>query len=201
MGLLALTLPSIGSPNATEDVDIVNAFTAIQTEYNANIPNILGAWRPLFGGQLQIGGGGGGAATWYAAYFGGIAQSGVENGNGVIGVYYIDPAHYAVSGYTTQLRVQVSLMTNATAPNNNSTAGLFPVSSVAGTANNNNLTLGSSIVATAINNPAANSIVTSTSGNVTMPGAVQTIVGVTLSAANAANARTVISVLAQYRYV
>ena len=37
MSQLALTLPSIGQPNTTEDVDIVNAFTTIQTDYNGNI--------------------------------------------------------------------------------------------------------------------------------------------------------------------
>lgn len=34
MGTLSLTPPSIGSPNSTEDVDIVNAFIAIQTFVN-----------------------------------------------------------------------------------------------------------------------------------------------------------------------
>src|SRR6266498_1163856 len=37
MSILALTLPSIGSPNSTEDVDIINAFSAIQSDYNGNV--------------------------------------------------------------------------------------------------------------------------------------------------------------------
>jgi hypothetical protein len=37
MGLLNLTLPSIGQPNSTEDVDVVNAFSAIQTVLNGNL--------------------------------------------------------------------------------------------------------------------------------------------------------------------
>lgn len=37
MGLLNLTLPSIGQPNSTEDVDVVNAFSAIQTLVNGNL--------------------------------------------------------------------------------------------------------------------------------------------------------------------
>lgn len=45
MSLLNLTPPSIGQPNATEDVDTVNAFNAIQTWANGNIDeqNITGA--------------------------------------------------------------------------------------------------------------------------------------------------------------
>lgn len=37
MGLLNLTLPSVGQPNSTEDVDVVNAFSAIQTLVNGNL--------------------------------------------------------------------------------------------------------------------------------------------------------------------
>lgn len=37
MGLLNLTPPTIGQPNATEDVDVVNAFSTIQTWANGNI--------------------------------------------------------------------------------------------------------------------------------------------------------------------
>lgn len=37
MGLLSLTLPTIGQPNATEDPDVRNNFNLIQTEFNGNI--------------------------------------------------------------------------------------------------------------------------------------------------------------------
>jgi hypothetical protein len=37
MSLLNLTPPSIGQPNATEDVDVVNAFNTIQTWANGNV--------------------------------------------------------------------------------------------------------------------------------------------------------------------
>lgn len=37
MGLLSLTLPTIGQPNSTEDPDIRNNFNLIQTEFNGNI--------------------------------------------------------------------------------------------------------------------------------------------------------------------
>lgn len=39
MGLLNLTLPTVGQPNSTEDVDVVNAFNAIQTLLNGNLDN------------------------------------------------------------------------------------------------------------------------------------------------------------------
>lgn len=37
MGTLNLTLPTVGQPVSTEDVDIINAFTAIQTLVNGNL--------------------------------------------------------------------------------------------------------------------------------------------------------------------
>jgi hypothetical protein len=45
MGLLNLTLPTVGQSNATEDVDVVNSFSAIQTLLNGNLDaqNLTGA--------------------------------------------------------------------------------------------------------------------------------------------------------------
>lgn len=37
MGLISITLPTIGDPNTTEDVDVRNALSTIQTVINGNI--------------------------------------------------------------------------------------------------------------------------------------------------------------------
>jgi hypothetical protein len=39
MGLISITLPTIGDPNSTEDVDIRNSLATFQTLVNGNIDN------------------------------------------------------------------------------------------------------------------------------------------------------------------
>src|SRR3954462_4999140 len=100
MGTLALTLPTIGQPNSTEDVKIPNALTAIQTEYNTNIPNVLGAWKPLFtfNSLMNAGAPTNGTPTWFST--GSVlSPSGAAHTNQSV-FPYIDPADYAISGYT-----------------------------------------------------------------------------------------------------
>lgn len=48
MSLLNLTLPSIGQPNSTEDVKIVNALTAIQSVVNGNLDSSNFAAQPAY---------------------------------------------------------------------------------------------------------------------------------------------------------
>src|SRR4051794_13614401 len=67
MGLLNLTLPTIGQPNATEDVDTVNAFSAIQTEMNGHLDNSnLSASAGIVESKLATGSNGIAAGTFAA---------------------------------------------------------------------------------------------------------------------------------------
>jgi hypothetical protein len=50
LGLLSITLPTLGDPNSTEDVDLRNALSLIQTLLNGNIDSAN-----ITDGSIQIG--------------------------------------------------------------------------------------------------------------------------------------------------
>lgn len=201
MGLLAITLPTIGQPNSTEDIDIVNAFTTIQTEYNANIPNILAVWQPVFSIYSYLGVVG--AATYYLVQSGGgQTPNGVNNGSSPIAAPYVDPADFAISGYTTQIRLRATIYTNATAPAVTFTMGWYPVT-FAGGVGNLIPTLGTVVSGTtvAIASPAALSAVTGVSSAITMPAAGAYSPGVVYSGTPAANSYQAVMVELQVRHI
>lgn len=72
------------------------------------------------------------AGTW--AFMEGLAAPvGLSTDNGSLGVVYLDPADYAVSGLTTKYRVRASLLTNANAAVAVTlTVGLYAITAVAG---------------------------------------------------------------------
>lgn len=134
MGLLSLTLPTIGEANATEDVDVRNALSAIQTVINGNIdgsnaPNIDAALARLIpitdirGGTWVAGTGNGNYATSTAT---GATPTPLGTQGSAVSAIYFDPARHAVSGKTTKLVVAASLFTNAVNPAMSFTLGFWP---------------------------------------------------------------------------
>lgn len=199
MGTLSLTLPTIGQPNSTEDVKIPNALTAIQSEYNANIPNILGAYKPLFQGSTTATAGLT-AGTYYITTSG-LVASGTATANPIQSVFYIDPAALAISGYSTKIRVVCVVNTNGTAPGMNFIMGVHPVTASAGAANSVSITLGAATIAATVFVPALSTLGQGTSIDVAMPAATQLACGVVTSGTIAANASVVLGWQIQYRYV
>lgn len=101
----------------------------------------------------------------------------------------LDPANYAVTGKTAQLRIVGHVQTNSTAPGVNFTFGLYPISSIAAlTATLGAVVSGSTI---AINAPAANTQTAAYGPAFNMPAAGSYLLAVVTSAANSAFAHNV----------
>lgn len=202
MTILALTLPTIGQPNSTEDVDIVNAFTAIQNEYNANIAAIQGAWKPLSYAWGFANNSTGGAATYVPFEQDGNLKTPAGAGAGAvpIGINYVDPADYAISGYTTQIRLKCLVVSNSVSVSATFTMGLYPLTATSLGGGAIGLTLGA-VHCSAAFALGANEMRIFTSSAITMPAANIMVPGVVLSAAPTANSFAGLYWHGQYRYI
>jgi hypothetical protein len=97
---------------------------------------------------------------------------------------YFDPADYAVAGRNTMLRIQATVVTNATAPAANFTFGLYPAASTSGgLITNGGAVAGSTI---AVNAPALNTMTTVNSAEFAAPAAALYVLAVSMSATAAA---------------
>jgi hypothetical protein len=70
-----------------------------------------------------------------------IMESGVDLERDA-GVFYLSAADYALTGWTTQLRLRATLLANSTAPGVTIKVGLYPVSGNTGGNDKNNVTVG-----------------------------------------------------------
>lgn len=202
MPLLTYNVPILNQPNSTEAPKIRDGLQAIKDEYNSNIAAILGAWKPLTSWHSKVIAGLVTATTYYPEAGGNsLVISGTGGTNGAQNPFYLDPADYLLTGYTTKIRLRVVVETNATAPAVNFTLGLYSITASAGGAGANALTLSNITNATAINTPGASSRNNQTSTEITMPAAGYVIAGLTLSGTTAASSQEVVSWDLQFRHV
>lgn len=147
MGNISLTLPVIGQPNSTEDTKIRDSLSTIQTVINGNLDDsnlvaasrktaILGQPTLLFESAGSAISGGVAAGNYVMTSSGGMTQVGIAAGAvSTPRLFPIVSANHAVSGMTTNLRVEAILTTNSVAPTGNWAVGLC-VPTVAGPASN-----------------------------------------------------------------
>lgn len=197
MGTLTYTLPTLGNPNATEDPLVRQALSDTKTEYNANIAAMLGTYKPLFNSPMLVIIGSTVASTLMISGSGGPIVSGA---NGQVYAKYIDPADYAIAGYTTKLRIRILATVNATAPAVNFTMGLYPVT-LSGGAANLIYTVGTAVISGILSGPGASAVTTGVVSEVTMPAAQLLVPAVVVSGTTAANSQCSLSWQAQYRHV
>jgi hypothetical protein len=121
---------------------------------------------------------------------------------GPVAVYF-DDADYTISSKTQKLRLRAQILTNATQPLITFTFGLYPVSSVAGTADQVALTLGTvtSGSTVAFASPAASTIHQNNSGDFTIPSDGQYVLGIVLSGTVTNNAVATVHCQLQTRWV
>lgn len=203
MGTLSYTVPSIGSPNATEDPEVAQALIDIKAEYNANIAAMLGAWKPVTSWWIKVAAGLTNATGYYPDSSGVTALAiGTGSTNGIQNAFYLDPADFALTGYTTKVRLRTVLDTGNTAPGVNFTMALNPITAVAGGAGIVMVnTVGAATVSVTRNTPGTNQELTDITTEATMPAAAFYIATIAISGTTAANSNTQISLQLQYRYI
>lgn len=118
-------------------------------------------------------------------------------------VFYLDDADYAIPGRTMKLRVRAQCLVNSVATGATLTVGLFPLSSVAGAADNFQATLGAVAAGStvAFASPGANSTSQNNSGDFAFPSDGYYVLGATSSANIAVQSRTVVSAQLQLHWV
>jgi len=106
------------------------------------------------------------------------------------GVFYLNPADYAVTGKTTQYRVKADAFTNATTVGTfTATWGLYPVSATAGGTDSSTVTTGTVTAGSTVAfvDPATSTRFTGNSGAFTAPAAGYYCLGCVSSASPGAN--------------
>jgi hypothetical protein len=213
MGLLNLTLPSIGQPNSTEDVDVVNAFSAIQTVLNGNLD---GTNAPALEAAFS---------TWKTIQWGsGLATNAIVTAGGVYGIYpfagsstgvwttglaahsfYLEPSDYTAGTRTTRYRLRAQCIVNGAAPTTNIVPGLYPVTSFGGGAGSTPTisALGTVIAGSTITftTPALSTNTVSTSTEFTAPAAGAYAFALAIGGGFAASSQVQINVQLQMRQV
>lgn len=114
----------------------------------------------------------------------GVAASGAG------GVFHLTASRFAVTGKTTKLYVDATVLTNPTAPAMTHTVGLYPVTFSAAGNNQITPTLGTVVSGStaAIASPSASAATNAASGDFTLPSDGAYILGVTTSGTLASNA-------------
>lgn len=110
--------------------------------------------------------------------------------SGAAALIPVNPADYAVSGLTTQYRVQAMLVSNAVALGVNLTYGLYPIASALGSGALT-LTLAAAVVGSTVTRNAPSASVQSfdASGDFALSSSAPYLLGVTFSGTPAANSR------------
>jgi hypothetical protein len=131
-----------------------------------------------------------------------IVQSTTLNFSPPLSIYF-DDADYTISGKTQRLRVRGQCYTNQTAPALTMTLGLYPISSVAGTSDAVNLTLGTVVSGStvAFASPSASSLNQGNSGDFAIPADGHYVPGVAFSANLPAGSGVILAIQLQTRYV
>lgn len=154
------------------------------------------AYRTLWRGSPSSANGTIAAGTWILpSLMGGIRQA--TDGNAVVHTYalYFDPTDYAVSPRSLKLKLRGQIVTNATAPGNNYTFAMMPVTAFGNAISGLTPyigTLGSAVTGSSftINTPAASSITQGVGSDFAAPAAGHYVIVATTSATNAAGAWT-----------
>ena len=128
-------------------------------------------------------------STVYLLYPNG--QIAVAGAASTYAAFYLNPADYAISGRTTNIRLSAVVFTNAVAPVSNITLGLYPIATFGGAsaAAPTIASLSAAVMTAAINAPAATSANQASSAATAFPAAGFYAVAVTFSAVFAANAQ------------
>ena len=204
MTQISTTLPTIGSPNSTEDVDVRNSLQAIINVVNGQLSadNMTAAFakdvvEPAFSGYKPIVARSGIMSTSASpGLLGGDGDHGSCPPVGVAGTsfadyaFYLDPAMFAAGSRVTKLRLSAELHVNAVAPGLNCSVNCYPVSTWGGASGASpiitalGLQIGTLVTFTA---PAANSHQQASSVDVNFPAAGWYVLGLVPNGTQAAN--------------
>ena len=175
----------------TTDIPDANLASPNNPAYKMAIP-----WRMALHADTQV------AAT-YALPEGFYVSAASAATNSQMGVVYLDPADFAVTGLTTKYRLRATALVNTIAPAITFTFGLYPVTATAGGADAGNATLGT--VATgstvAFASPGVQSLNQGNSGDFTAPAAGFYTLGYVSSRTITANSNVTVAAVLQVRNV
>lgn len=225
MGIISPTLPTIGQPNATEDVDIVNCLSALLTLVNGSIDNAnIAAAAAIAGSKLEVNARPATVLGQYRtveradAFFNDASPAGINmfgsnasgnvlvaNGASVAGsraLVLIESADWSVGGLTTKLRVRAGILLNGSTLGTTFTFGLYPVT-VAGAADTVAVTLGTVVSGSTItpSTPSPSTGTQSASGDFNVPSNGIYALGVNLGATPLANAFGIVCARLEVRHV
>lgn len=143
------------------------------------------------------------AGDYFFQADGSVRIEGSGAGAAPVVLVYLDDADYTISGRTPKLRVRAQFLTNATAPTNTVTFGLFPLSSVAGGSDVLVPTLGTVVSGSTVAFAAqgASTVGQGNSGDFSFPSDGTYALGVTSSGATAVNAAVAMNAQLQVRWV
>lgn len=152
---------------------------------DARVDALASTWRTIAehtnGSSSAIG-----PNTYFVGGTGTLVGTGGSPPGGVQGMFPLRASDYAVPGKTTKLRIAGVTMTNGTPPANTYTHGLHPVTSSGGVGAMV-LTLGAAVGSVAVATPPANDETPFYSAEFDLPPDGAYVLGVTYSAAGAAN--------------
>lgn len=225
MGLINPTLPTGGQPRGSEEVDVINALTALLNLVNGGLDDanlagaiggaklhasILGQWRTVVQTLFAVHDLNGSTGLLWANQ-GPSADANQQMSTGSPGVltrgapifFPFDPADYAVVGMTTKLRLRMGLVTNNTPTGRNFVAGMHSVQGVGPVADTIGLTLAAAVAGSTVtrNAPAANSELSDVGVEFTAPAAGLYALGLNVSGSLAADSMAVAQVMLQVRHV
>jgi hypothetical protein len=188
----------VGNQNASM-VDIQGPFVDLRSFLNGgsvdetNVPNLSAAFTtykpPIVTVRTQITNAGG--SNRFGTYLGSVASANPVFSTIPVnaGVFYLDPADFNANTRTTKLQLRAVGVSNAVAPGQALTAGLYLVSSVSGTSGNQPLVATTGTVltgSTAAVSPIALGSAPAVSGDFNCPAAGNYVINVTTSGAIAA---------------
>jgi hypothetical protein len=191
MGTIAITLPTIGDPNSTEDADVRNSLSTLQTVVNGNIdganaPALASYYRRLARGSGLLAAGSA-ANTYYAIATGDLLTTSLNDIGIPKEILDLRSADLAVTGLTAKLRLRATILTNNTAPAVNFTFGLYQITTATGGAGALTYTVNTVVATAAINAPAANLGTAANSADINLPTDGYYLFGVVTSGTMAAS--------------
>lgn len=211
---MALEIPTIGSPNSTQDPKIKASLETLSGLLGASNKigaagletDVLGSYRLVQNARTSLY-----EAVAAGTYQFGTAaisttEKGVVSGSStrefLTHFFYFAAADYTTTGRTQKLRVRSQIAVNATKPTLKFTVGLYPIT-VAGGVNALSITLGTVVSGSTIefNEPAASTIGQGNSGDFTVPSDGAYAFGVVTSGALTANSAVNVSAQLQSRLV
>lgn len=184
--------PSVGS-----SVDLSELTSAVKAdwEYAYSAYKTVISWRSMEFNPAAAGG------TYFLAAITAIAAS-VDGAP--LGAIYLDPNDFSAGSRTVKYRIRATCEVNANAaPGITFTAGLYPITAVAGGSGVITMTADTVVTGSTVpfTTPATSSITPGTSGDFTAPAAGLYAIGILSSGSTAAGSDTVIAATLQMRQV